>query len=217
MAAGEVRPDCQTRGHADRTNWAAPRQETWVPRVGAEDPARERVLKASKHFGPGGFPGAARRRDNDRVVRLSRCSRLETWEEVPASRSARWIEPCSTDGGSSGTSAEPAAGGGRRGRATAPPKSSSERGRTRTVACVARQAMPWASWHNVVQFGVAGRNGTSLTAVRSTPSSVSPCPVSLAAHAASAWSVACVELAYKVLPLCPVGSPSVMRAAVRSA
>ena len=65
------------------------------------------LLHASKHFGPGGFPRAARRRDNDCVVRLSSVSRPETWEEVPASGAARGIEPCSPDGGSGGTNAGP--------------------------------------------------------------------------------------------------------------
>ena len=98
-----------------------------------------------------------------------------------------------------------------RGRATAPLKRNSERGRTRTVACVTGRIMPWAWCHNVVKFGAAIRSWTPLTAVRSTPSSVSPCPVSLAAHAALAWSVACFELASKVLPI------SDARAAVPSA
>ena len=64
---------------------------------------------------------------------FSRCSRPETWEEVPASGATRGVEPCSPDGGSSGTSAEPAARGGRRRRATAPPQAGSVNGRSRTV------------------------------------------------------------------------------------
>ena len=83
------------------------------PQLGSVTVDVATVPQASKHFGPGGFPGAARRRDNDSVVRLSSVSRQETWEDVPASGTARGIEPCSPESGSSGTSARPAARGGR--------------------------------------------------------------------------------------------------------
>ena len=58
--------------------------------------------------------GPKRRQDNDLCCQaFPAYSRPETWEEVPASGTARGIEPCSPDGGSSGTSAGPAARGGR--------------------------------------------------------------------------------------------------------
>ena len=40
------------------------------PRLGSATGGVATLLHASKHFGPGGFPRAARRRDNDCVVRL---------------------------------------------------------------------------------------------------------------------------------------------------
>ena len=121
--------------HGDRGEWQAAQLTTtlamWARRHGRPKCAREVVAtgaRESRQVGPGlgqqqrmwrrchkrastsGLRASQGKRSGARILVLSgssRCSRPETWEDVPASGGARGIEPCSPDGGSSGTSAGP--------------------------------------------------------------------------------------------------------------